>query len=61
MRRIKSLLLGFTIILALACVFQPPAARADEGDPQGTSDSRSRTSSPPADIITWILIAMGIL
>jgi hypothetical protein len=61
MRRIKSLLLSFTIILALTCVFQPPAVRANDSDPQGTSDSRSRTSSPSPDIITWILIVIGLL
>ncbi len=58
MKRLRSILLTLTIILAIGLVFQPTQVRAEEsGGPQNTSNSQSSGGSSPtlSDVIRIIL------
>ncbi len=57
MKRLRSMLLTLTIILAIGLVFQSTSVRAESGGPQNTSNSQSSGGSSPtlADVIRIIL------
>jgi hypothetical protein len=57
MKRLRSMLLTLTIILAIGLVFQPTQVRANDGGPQNTSNSQSNGGSSPtlADIIRILM------
>lgn len=57
MKKLRSLLLSLTILLAIGLVFQPTQVRAESGGPQNTSNSQSSGSSAPtlSDIIRIIM------
>jgi hypothetical protein len=61
MKRLRSMLLTLTIILAIGLIFQPTHVRANEGGgPQNTSNSQSNGGSSPtiADIIRILMSIM---
>jgi hypothetical protein len=61
MKRLRSMLLTLTIILAIGLIFQPTQVRANEsGGPQNTSNSQSNGGSSPtiADIIRILMSIM---
>ena len=58
MKRLRSMLLALTIILAIGLAFQPAQVRAEEnGGPQNTSNSQSSGGTAPtlADIIRILM------
>ena len=58
MKKLKSLLLTLTMLLAIGLVFQPTQVRAESGGgPQNTSNSQSSGSSAPtlSDIIRILI------
>ena len=60
MKRVKAVALSLTIILALAFVFHPTQALADNGPgggPQGTTNTRPPSPPPPPPPLWWWLLS----
>jgi hypothetical protein len=57
MKKLRSMVLTLTIILAIGLVFQPTSVRAENGGPQNTSNSQSSGGSSPtlADVIRILM------
>ena len=66
MKKLKSMLLSLTLVLAIGLIFHPTPVRATDGNgsgPQNTSNSQTTGGSTPTivDVLRVLVVAIGLI
>jgi len=65
MKKLKSMLITLSMLIALCGIFAPmQVVRADNGDPQGTTDSQRKstttTDQTAMALLLWLMRLLGV-